>query len=160
LSSSSAGGKFYSDAACTTQTTSTPIAPGIDGGHDTNNFYYKDTIGCTPTLTASAGTASAQQTESVVAPPSISKALGSAAIPLNGTTSLTFTITNPAANTVALTGVAFSDTLPAGLTVANNGGVATCGGTMTTTNPTGISLVGATINPNGQCIFSVTVTGA
>jgi hypothetical protein len=78
---------------------------------------------------------------------------------LNATTSLTFTITNPAANAVALTGVAFNDTLPTGLTVAN-GTAAVCGGTLTTTSPTSIALSGAMIAPNSQCQFSVTVTGA
>jgi Domain of unknown function (DUF4214) len=95
----------------------------------------------------------------VVAPPSIAKAFNPTTIPLNTTTTLTFTITNPPANTVALTGVGFGDTLPTGLTVANST-VATCGGTLTTTAPTGISLTGATINANSQCQFNVTVTGA
>src|SRR5437016_11162230 len=95
----------------------------------------------------------------VVAPPSITKVFNPNTIPLNATTSLTFTITNPAANTVALTGVAFTDTLPTGLTVAN-ASATVCGGTLTTTAPTGIALSGATINTNSQCQFSVTVTGA
>src|SRR6202007_3296685 len=59
------------------------------------------------------GTASATLT--VASPPTISKSFGAAMIPVNGTTSLSFTITNPAANTVTLTGVAFTDSLPAGL---------------------------------------------
>jgi uncharacterized repeat protein (TIGR01451 family) len=95
----------------------------------------------------------------VVAPPSIAKAFNPTSIPLNGTTSLTFTITNPAANTVAETGVAFTDTLPTGLTVASSTSTV-CGGTLTTTAPTGISLTGATIAVGGNCQFSVTVTGA
>src|SRR5207253_4136036 len=115
--------------------------------------------GGTPTLTASAGTASAQQTESVVAPPSISKAFGAAAIPVNGTTSLTFTITNPAANTVARTGVAFTDTFPAGLVVATpNGLSSTCGGTTTATAGSGsVSLSGGTVAINSSCTISVNV---
>src|SRR5262249_61754162 len=66
----------------------------------------------------------------VVAPPTIAKSFGAANIPLNGTTSLTFTVTNPN-STVNLTGVAFTDVLPAGLTTANNAGSSQCGGTLT-----------------------------
>src|SRR6266705_3284027 len=44
----------------------------------------------------------------VVLPPSISKAFEAATIPLNGTTTLSFQITNPNP-LVALTGVAFTD---------------------------------------------------
>ena len=111
----------------------------------------------TSTEGGAGGTASASIT--VVAPPSIAKAFNPVTIALNTTTSLTFTITNPGANTVPLTGVAFTDTLPIGLTVANSSAT-TCGGTLTTTSPTGIALTGATINTNSQCQFSVTVTGA
>jgi len=93
----------------------------------------------------------------VVSPPSISKLFTPAAIALNGTSSLTFTITNT--NALALTGVGFTDTLPTGLTVASV--MATvCGGTLTTTAPTGIALTGASIGGNGTCQFSITVTGA
>jgi len=98
-------------------------------------------------------------TTSPICPPVIGKAFNPTTIALNATTSLTFTITNPATNNVALTGVAFSDTLPVGLMVANSS-VSTCGGTLTTTLPTGIVLAGATVAAHGQCVFSVTVTGA
>jgi len=47
------------------------------------------------------------------------KVFNPSTISVNATTSLTFTLTNPAANVLALTGVAFTDTLPTGLTVAN-----------------------------------------
>ena len=102
------------------------------------------------------GTASANLT--VVAPPSITKAFNPTGMPIGGTSALQFTITNPSANTVALTGVAFTDTLPTGLTVANSSSTV-CGGTLTTTAPTGIALSGASIATNSQCAFSVTVTG-
>jgi len=94
----------------------------------------------------------------VVAPPSIAKAFTPSLISINGTTSLGFTVTNPTANTLALTGVAFTDTLPAGLTVVNGTGTA-CGGTFATTGGNTISLSGATIAAGGQCTPSVTVTG-
>ena len=98
-------------------------------------------------------------TTSPTCAPTIAKAFNPTTIPLGATTSLTFTITNPAANPIALTGVGFSDTLPVGLMVATSSS-STCGGTLTTTLPTGIVLSGATIAPNSQCVFSVPVTGA
>ena len=103
------------------------------------------------------GTASASLT--VVAPPAIAKSFNPATTGVGATTALNFTITNPAANTVALTGVAFTDTIPTGLTVTN-GTAAVCGGTLTRTAPTGITLAGATVATGTPCVFSVTVTGA
>jgi len=95
----------------------------------------------------------------VIAPPSLAQAFTPVSIALNSTTSLTFTLTNPFANTAALAGVAFTDTLPAGLTVANSS-ASPCGGTFTATAPGNLALTGATLAANGQCAFSVTVTGA
>jgi hypothetical protein len=50
-------------------------------------------------------------TTSHVCPPSIVKVFNPTTIALSAISSLTFTITNPAANNVALTGVAFTDSL-------------------------------------------------
>ena len=96
----------------------------------------------------------------VVAPPTISKVFGASTIFLNGTTSLTFTINNP--NAVALTGVSFSDTLPSGLVVATPNGLSgSCGaGTIVAAaGSSSISLSGGTMPANGNCVFSVGVTG-
>ena len=87
----------------------------------------------------------------MVGPPTIGKTFGAGTIPLNGTTSLSFTLTNPNA-TVALTGVGFSDMLPSGLTVSN-GTSAACGGTLTTSGGDTIALAGATIAAGGSCSF-------
>ncbi|HEV2991424.1 MAG TPA: CSLREA domain-containing protein [Candidatus Angelobacter sp.] len=95
-----------------------------------------------------------------VGPPSIAKAFGAANILLSGSTSLTFTITNT--NPVALTGVAFTDSLPSGLVVSTpNGVTGSCGGgTITATAGSGsVSLAGATVAASGSCMFSVNVTG-
>jgi hypothetical protein len=80
-------------------------------------------------------------------------------IGLHGTTSLNFTIFNDETNPT-LTGLAFTDTLPAGLSVAN-GSAAACGGTLTPSGGNTISLSGGTLLGGGgyQCTFAVTVTG-
>ncbi len=113
----------------------------------------------TSTEGGTGGTASASI--AVVAPPSIAKAFGAANVPLNGTTSLTLTITNPAANTVAETGVAFADALPAGIVVATPNGLAnTCGGVVTAVAGSGnVSLAGGTVATSSNCTLTVNVTG-
>jgi hypothetical protein len=94
-------------------------------------------------------------------PPTISKAFGAATIPLNGSTSLTFTIVNPNA-ALALTGLAFSDSLPTGLVVASTpGAVDHCGGTFTAASgSTSVGLSGGSVAAGGSCTLSVSVTGA
>ncbi|HZS47893.1 MAG TPA: hypothetical protein VFC63_22680 [Blastocatellia bacterium] len=102
------------------------------------------------------GTASASI--DVLAPPVIAKAFGSSTIGLNATTSLTFTLTNPSANVVAETGVAFTDNLPAGIVVATPFTLTnTCGGSVSAGSGT-ISLSGGTIFSNSTCTVSVNVT--
>ncbi|HEX5233969.1 MAG TPA: hypothetical protein VFW25_01425 [Silvibacterium sp.] len=142
------GATLAASASCTFSANVMGTAAGVQ-----NNT----TSAVSSTEGGTGGTASASIT--VVAPPSIAKAFNPSTIAVNATTSLTFTITNPAANTAGLAGVAFTDTLPTGLTVAN-ATATVCGGTLTTTAPTGIALSGATIATNSQCQFSVTVTGA
>jgi mucin-19 len=142
-------------SSCTVTVNVTGASAGIKNNTSGNvTATFDDGTGSSIGITG--GTASASI--AVLAPPAISKAFNPAVIPISTTTSLTFTIVNPAVNPVALTGVAFTDTLPAGLTVASSS-TAVCGGTLTTTAPTGIALAGATVNANAQCQFSVTVTG-
>ena len=116
------------------------------------------TSAVTSTEGGSGGTASATLT--VGAPPTIAKVFGAASISVNGTTTLTVTLTNPNAGT-ALTGVGFTDTLPAGLVVATpNGLVNTCGGTVTAVAGTGsVALVNGSVSASGSCTIGVNVTG-
>jgi len=113
------------------------------------------------------GTAS--DTLTVVAPPTISKSFSPKTIPLNGNSTLSFTITNP--NTVsALSGVAFTDSLPGGAELASTTVTGSCGsGTITATtnsppgSPSTVSLSGGTLTASpgagSSCTFSVSVTG-
>jgi Cadherin-like beta sandwich domain len=95
------------------------------------------------------------------APPTIAMSFGAASIPLNGSTSLSFTISNPN-TTSTLTGVGVTDTLPAGLVVSTpNGLTGSCGGgTLSATAGSGsVSLAGATLAESASCTFGVNVTG-
>ena len=100
-----------------------------------------------------------------LSPPTITKTFGAASIPLNRTTTLNLTVTNPNAPGNTLTGVGFTDTLPAGLTVSTpNGLITSCQGsgeTITATAGGGlISLTGMTLGGNGStCTVVVNVTG-
>lgn len=100
----------------------------------------------------------------VVATPLINKAFGTTNLITGETTSLTFTITNPNGAT-SLTGVGFTDTLPAGLDVTSDTVNLPCSdsGTLTLTNndpnPDTIVLSDASLGPGESCTFSVDVTG-
>jgi len=103
----------------------------------------------------------AMATLDVATPPSIAKSFGAAAIAVGGSTSLGFTIANPA-SAMAATGLGFTDTLPSGLVVSTpNGLTGSCGGgTITATaGSTSVSLSGATLGDSASCTFSVNVTG-
>jgi uncharacterized repeat protein (TIGR01451 family) len=126
---------------------------GVTSGQKNNT-----TNAVTSTNGGTGGTASA--TLNVGIPPTITKAFGATDIALNGTTSLTFTINNP--NTIPLTGISFTDSLPAGLVVATPNGLSnTCGGTVTATAGSGsISLSGGTTSASGSCSISLNVKGS
>src|SRR5947207_10656817 len=99
-------------------------------------------------------------------PPTIAKAFSAASVPKNGSVTMTFTVTNPNPAT-DLTGVAFDDTLPSGLIIANPDSLTPdpvlgfCDSTGTTgvITPTvnSISLSGGQIPANATCTFSIDV---
>ena len=99
----------------------------------------------------------------VVAPPTVSAAFGAQEIGVGESTALTFTITNPPANTVALTGVALENMLPEGLVVASpNGSSGSCGAGTITAGPgsQSVTLADGTIPVGSTCSFSVQITGS
>jgi uncharacterized repeat protein (TIGR01451 family) len=114
----------------------------------------------TSTNAGTGDNASATLTVNTVLSPSVQKAFGTASILAGGITSLTFIVTNPNASS-PLTGVAFTDTFPAGLLVANPTGLTgACGGGAITATAGGgsVSLSGGTLAGSASCVFSVNVT--
>lgn len=96
-----------------------------------------------------------------LSPPTIAKAFGTAALPLTGSTTLSFDIANPNAG-AALSGIGFTDDLPAGLVAATPNGLSgSCGGgtIAATAGSNTVSLSGATLAASSNCVFSVAVTG-
>ena len=99
----------------------------------------------------------------VLVPPSITKSFVPGLIAPGGVSVLSFTIANPAVNPVPLTGVGFTDTLPANLVVASPSGAGgSCNGGILTAiaGSNAISLTGGTIPSNGSCTVSANVTSA
>jgi arabinogalactan endo-1,4-beta-galactosidase len=94
-------------------------------------------------------------------PPTISKTFGAASVALNGTTSLTFNLSNPNSSS-SLSGVGFTDTLPAGQIIATpNGLTGNCGGGTITAaaGSSSVSLSTTTLAAGAACMFAVNVTG-
>lgn len=110
--------------------------------------------------TVTNGSASANITVLANAP-TLVKAFGAADVQTGNSTSLSFTVTNPNAGTT-LTGVGFTDPLPAGLVVSTPNGltVSSCSGaTITASAGSGtITVAGLTLAANANCTFSVNVT--
>ena len=85
--------------------------------------------------------------ELLTAPPTISQSFGAASVLRTGTTGLNFTITNPSSNSVAETGTAFTDILPAGLTAVDGSSSVADGGTLTVSSANSIA---AALNPSAS----------
>ena len=95
--------------------------------------------------------------------PNLTKAFAPASIIENGTSVLTISVANTAAGATALTGLALTDTLPAGVIIATtpNGSTTCTGGTVTATaGGTSVALAGGTVAAAATCTISVTVTSA
>jgi uncharacterized repeat protein (TIGR01451 family) len=96
-----------------------------------------------------------------ILPPTIAKTFTTNPILPGGTTTLSFTLTNPNTGT-AINSVGFIDSLPNNITVAATPNITnTCGGTVTAAaGSASISLnTNGTIPANGNCTVTVNVTG-
>jgi hypothetical protein len=94
-------------------------------------------------------------------PPTLTSSFTPASITAGNTSALSFTITNPNSSG-SLTGIAFTDALPAGLVVDNpNGTNGTCGSTSVLTAAPGsgtISLTAGKLAAGASCTVSADVT--
>jgi uncharacterized repeat protein (TIGR01451 family) len=127
-------------STCTTTVTPSVLAAGT---HTITGTYSANTVHSGSSNTASL-------TVTIASPPTISKAFSSGAVALGGTIGLSFTISNP--NPAAtLTGIQFTDSLPAGLQVANpNNLFSNCGGAVTAApGSSSITLSGGSVAPIG-----------
>jgi arabinogalactan endo-1,4-beta-galactosidase len=107
------------------------------------------------------GSSSVKVPPPVIMAPTIAKAFGAASVPLNGSTSLTFNLTNPNAGQ-SLSGIGFTDNLPTGQMVSSpNGLTGSCGGgtIAAAAGSSSVTLSGASLAASASCTLAVNVTG-
>lgn len=146
------------------------------GGGPTPLSSYLSFLTCTGTYTGSgtlpngAATTSASLTPGpgddvtctfvnmpIPEPPTLAKSFIPTIVALNATATLRLVVTNP--NTYSsLNGIAFTDTLPAGMT-ATNGTTPVCGGSLVITGNNQLAFSGGTLASSASCNIDVTVTG-
>jgi uncharacterized repeat protein (TIGR01451 family) len=129
------------------------IAPGVQNNATT---AITATAGNTP---VTGGIATASITVLALTPPTLTKMFSTPFIAVGQVATLTLTINNT--NAAALAGVAFTDTLPAGLVIATPSGLTTtCPGTLTATAGTNVvTLAAGTLGANLGCTITVNVLG-
>jgi len=121
--------------------------------------YTNTTTGVTSSANSIVGPVSNDaQLIAHLAAPTITKVFANAGFQVNGSNTLTITLTNP--NTVNITGAAFTDTFPTNmLNAATPNLTNTCGGTATAAASTNtLSLSGGIIPASGSCTVIVDVT--
>jgi hypothetical protein len=155
VSAQLAGGTIAADSTCTV---SVNVTASLTGS-------YVNTSGAV--ASANGGTGNLATANLVIAGnPVISKAFSPALVGVSAPSTLIITITNGSAG--SLTGLAFSDSFPAGLVVHGtpnltntcNGAVTDLGGGAVNGGDNSIQLNGGTIGTNTSCAISIAVTSA
>lgn len=156
---------------------SAALSPVPAGGTlliEDGNLFQKAT-GITAGMNAAGGdqfgiVAGTFKSSNTTSPPVLSEAFsnvsgsiqGVSYIYAGGTATVSFTVTNPNA-AASLSGINFSDTLPAGMVLANpvsSAGSCPAGTVAATAGGSTVSLSGAALPAAGSCTFSVNVTSA
>ncbi|HWS24790.1 MAG TPA: sortase [Anaerolineales bacterium] len=166
-SSTTCGGSFVDATAGSAQFSfsgGTILAEGtcsvsIDVTTSEGGSYNNQSSVLSSTQTGAIPGSEASAVLTVISAPTISKNFSPDPIYENGLSTLTFTLSNP--NPIDLSGAAFTDTFPAGITVAADpAAVNNCGGDFSTVAGAGnVSLVNGNIPANDECTLSVSVTG-
>jgi uncharacterized repeat protein (TIGR01451 family) len=150
--------------------------PAVSTVGDFDDFLDPgEAITCTATYTVTAGDVSAKfvtntafatvagvnsptssKTVLLLTPPTISKSFASSTVALGGTVGMSLLLTNAGGTT--LTGLSFTDTLPAGLTTPD-ATTTPCGGTLSISSNV-LTFTGGSLVAGANCTISVTVTGA
>ena len=152
------GGTLAASTPSTSCNVTVTVTATAAGNYNNVSGFVSSTEG--GTNSGSTGSATASLT--VLKPPSISKLFAPNPILAGGTSTLTFTITNPNLNN-DLTGVAFSDNYPSGLQNAStpNASTTCTSGSVTAASGGGsLSLSGATVAAGSSCTVTVSVTAA
>src|ERR1700722_9311600 len=137
-----------------------PVTRRCKLGSGSLSLIWVTAVSCFCTVGCGGGSSSGSPPPPAKLPPTISKAFGAASVALNGSTTLTFNLSNP--NAASLSGIGFTDTLPSGLIVSTpNGLTGTCGGGTITAaaGSIGVSLSGASLSAAASCSFAVNVLG-
>ena len=146
------GGTIPASGSCTV----TVSVTSSTGGSYANNVP----VGAVTSTNAPANAvASNTATLTVLSRPGVTKQFSPNPIVVGQNSTLTITLTN--SNTVAITGAAFTDTYPAGVTNASTASTTCPGGTASATVGGGaVTLSGGTIPISSSCTVTVTTTAA
>ena len=143
-----------------TPASATTDASGVATFDVTNSFAETVTYTATVTTDSVIVTQTADVTFTPLNAPTVVKTFSPGTISVGGTSTLTVTITNP--NNGTLTGLAFTDTYPAGLVNAAAPGLSnTCAGSATAVaGGNQLALTGGLLSGMSSCDLSVSVTSS